>query len=217
MASTNKNLHNAKKEKDDEYYTILSDIESELSHYSSCLKDKTILCNCNDSPQSAFYQYFMRNFEKLQLKKLITIYPSRKFTYDGTTIMDTHLDNDGDFRKNKDTLQEADIIITNPPFSLFREYITQLFKYSKNFLIIGNKNAVKYKEIFPYIKNNLFWLGYTSPIKFNTQEGKLLIFIAATAASEAVQLNSSPLCVATITALSAFEPFSLNNSSAAIM
>lgn len=172
MASTNKNLHNAKKEKDDEYYTILSDIESELSYYSSHLKDKTILCNCNDSPQSAFYQYFMRNFEKLHLKKLITIYPSHKFTYDGTTIMDTYLNNDGDFRKNEDTLQEADIIITNPPFSLFREYITQLFKYNKNFLIIGNKNSVKYKEIFPYIKNNLLWLGYTSPIKFNTPEGE---------------------------------------------
>lgn len=167
---SNANLHKSQIIKNDEFYTTLPDIDKELSHYD--LSNKTILCNCNDSLSSAFTQYFIKNFQKLNLKKLITIYPYTKLTYNGDTIQTEQINNNGDFRLNTDILQEIDIVITNPPFSLFREYITQLFKYNKNFLIIGNKNAVKYKEIFPYIKNNLLWFGYTSPIKFNTPEGE---------------------------------------------
>lgn len=167
---SNANLHKSQIIKNDEFYTTLPDIDKELSHYD--LSNKTIFCNCNDSLFSAFTQYFIKNFQKLNLKKLITIYPYTKLTYNGDTIQTERISNNGDFRLNTDILQEIDIVITNPPFSLFREYIAQLFKYNKNFLIIGNKNAVKYKEIFPYIKNNLLWFGYTSPIKFNTPEGE---------------------------------------------
>ena len=167
---SNVNLHKSQIIKNDEFYTTLPDIDKELSHYD--LSNKIILCNCNDSLSSAFTQYFIKNFQKLNLKKLITIYPYTKLTYNGDTIQTEQINNNSDFRLNTDILQEIDIVITNPPFSLFREYITQLFKYNKNFLIIGNKNAVKYKEIFPYIKNNLLWFGYTSPIKFNTPEGE---------------------------------------------
>lgn len=167
---SNANLHKSQIIKNDEFYTTLPDIDKELSHYD--LSNKTIFCNCNDSLSSAFTQYFIKNFQKLNLKKLITIYPYTKLTYNGDTIQTEQINNNGDFRLNTDILQEIDIVITNPPFSLFREYIAQLFKYNKNFLIIGNKNAVKYKEIFPYIKNNLLWFGYTSPIKFNTPEGE---------------------------------------------
>lgn len=167
---SNANLHKSQIIKNDEFYTTLPDIDKELSHYN--LSNKTILCNCNDSLSSAFTQYFIKFFQKLNLKKLITIYPYTKLTYNGDIIHTEEINNNGDFRLNSNILQETDIVITNPPFSLFREYITQLFKYNKSFLIIGNKNAVKYKEIFPYIKNNLLWFGYTSPIKFNTPEGE---------------------------------------------
>ena len=131
---SNANLHKSKIIKNDEFYTTLPDIDKELSHYD--LSNKIILCNCNDSLSSAFTQYFIKNFQKLNLKKLITIYPYTKLTYNGDTIQTERINNNGDFRLNTDILQEIDIVITNPPFSLFREFITQLFKYNKNFLII---------------------------------------------------------------------------------
>ena len=168
---SNKNLHKAQYVKNDEFYTQLPDIEKEIPHYD--LSGKSILCNCNDSLSSSFTKYFIHNFEQLRIKQLITVselYILRY--YDKNKYYTTKSYHNGDFRENTKLLNEADVIITNPPFSLFREYIKQLLQNNKKFLIIGNKNAVKYPEIFPYIKNNLLWLGYSSPNKFNTPEGE---------------------------------------------
>ena len=176
MAS-NKNLHGAKREKNDEFYTQLSDIEKELFHYKDHFKDKVVLCNCNDALHSNFAKYFSLNFEFLGLKKLICtsygdgdengkvcIYTGDK---NGNRIPEIEewycyeLDGKGDFRSDSciELLKESDIVVTNPPFSLFREFVATLEKYNKKYLIIGNMNAVTYKEIFPLIKENKMWLG----------------------------------------------------------
>lgn len=173
----NKNLTNARKNKKDEFYTMLTDIEKELKHYKSQFKDKIVYCNCDDPEESEFWKFFELNFEEYGLKKLIsTHYDAEKPTYkleltgdhngDGKVtskdIVKTPLKQNGDFRSEEsiELLKEADIVVTNPPFSLFREYIAQLMKYKKKFLIIGNMNAVTYKEIFPLIKDNKIWVGY---------------------------------------------------------
>lgn len=167
----NKELHKAKKEKNDEFYTQLSDIEYELKHYREHFKDKVIFCNCDDPEYSNFWQYFNLNFEFLGLKKLIaTHYQTDVPSYmlemyrDG---MGVHTDirtlkGNGDFRSEEciELLKEADIVVTNPPFSLLRVYIGQLISYNKKFIIIGTQNAITYKEIFPLIKENKLWLGY---------------------------------------------------------
>ncbi len=182
----NDNLHKAKRAKADEFYTQLSDIENECKHYWEHFKGKTILCNCDDPRVSNFFRYFSLNFEKLGLKKLIcTCYKSNqieKFSeqnseravyieYYGDKNGNRQVDNnelevkelqgDGDFRSKEciELLKEADIVVTNPPFSLFREYVAQLMAYNKKFLIIGNKNALTYKEIFTLIKANKIWTG----------------------------------------------------------
>lgn len=172
----NKNLHAAKKNKNDEFYTQISDIEKELLHYREHLKDKVIFCNCDDPEESMFWRYFSSNFEFLKLKKLIaTHFDSDKPSYklelmldvnddgkvNGLDTIKTPLLQNGDFRSPEciELLKEADIICTNPPFSLFREYIAQLIEYEKSFLIIGNVNATSYKEIFPLIKENKLWWG----------------------------------------------------------
>ena len=178
MAS-NKNLHGAKREKNDEFYTQLSDIEKELVHYKDHFKNKVVLCNCNDALHSNFAKYFSLNFEFLGLKKLICtsygdgdengkvcIYTGDK---NGNRIPDIEewycyeLDGKGDFRSDAciELLKESDIVVTNPPFSLFREFVATLEKYNKKFLILGNKNAITYKEIFPLLKENKIWLGLT--------------------------------------------------------
>ena len=177
MAS-NKNLHGAKREKNDEFYTQLSDIEKELFHYKDHFKDKVVLCNCNDALHSNFAKYFSLNFDFLGLKKLICtsygdgdengkvcIYTGDK---NGNRIPDIEewycyeLDGKGDFRSDAciELLKESDIVVTNPPFSLFREFVATLEKYSKKYLIIGNMNAITYKEIFPLIKDNKLWTGF---------------------------------------------------------
>ena len=171
----NKNLHQAKTAKNDEFYTQLTDIEKELSHYRAYFKDKIILCNCDDPTCSEFWRYFHINFTELGLKKLIsTHYSATERTYkleytggDDTNIEDgikTDLLQNGDFRSDEciEILKQADIVVTNPPFSLFREYVAQLMAYDKKFIIIGNQNAITYKEFFPLLKNNQVWLGYTS-------------------------------------------------------
>lgn len=175
----NNNLHCAKKAKNDEFYTRLTDIEKELVHYKEFFKDKIVYCNCDDDEESQFWKYFELCFEHLGLKKLIaTHYDSEKPTYkieltkdingDGKVtkedIVKTPLKSNGDFRSEEciELLKEADIVVTNPPFSLFREYIDQLIRYNKKFLIIGNPNAITYKEIFPLIKDNKLWVGYKS-------------------------------------------------------
>lgn len=183
----NDNLHKAKRAKADEFYTQLSDIENECKHYWEHFKGKTILCNCDDPRVSNFFRYFSLNFEHLGLKKLIcTCYKSNqieKFSeqnseravyieYYGDKNGNRQVDNnelevkelqgDGDFRSAEciELLKEADIVVTNPPFSLFREYVAQLVAFEKKFLIIGHQNAITYKEIFPLLKENKMWLGY---------------------------------------------------------
>ena len=175
----NENLHKAKTAKNDEFYTQLSDIEKEMVHYKDHFKGKTIYCNCDDARESNFFKFFSLNFEKLGLKKLITtgykadgqgvalIYEGDK---NGNRLPDTEeitirpLQGNGDFRSEEciEFLKEADIVVTNPPFSLFREYIAQLMEYGKKFIIMGTANAITYKEIFPLIKNNQLWLGIRS-------------------------------------------------------
>lgn len=203
----NKNLNAAAKAKNDEFYTQLSDIEKELRHYKQHFRDKTVLCNCDDPFESNFFKYFVLNFNRLGLKKLIaTCYAGSPIAnqqlslfdvigveesggkpykavvttvYDktgngGVDMLDvaelfksgenqlTELEGDGDFRSPEclALLDEADIVVTNPPFSLFREYVATLIEHDKKFIIIGNQNAITYKEIFPLLKENKMWLGY---------------------------------------------------------
>lgn len=172
----NSNLHLAKTAKNDEFYTRLQDIERECCNYKEHFKGKTVYCNCDDARESNFFKYFSLNFEFFGLKKLITTAYSAEghgslLVYEGDKngnrkpdieeITVTELDGDGDFRSPEcvELLKEADIVVTNPPFSLFREYVAQLVEYGKEFLIIGNVNAITYKEIFPLIKENKLWLG----------------------------------------------------------
>lgn len=180
--ASNKLLQKAKKSKSDEFYTQLSDIESELKHYKNHFKNKVVYCNCDDPSVSNFFKYFFSNFEQLGLKKLIAacyrkqeidLFSTEKtesgfyFEYEGEKVKKdekidiVHFKGDGDFRSKEsiELLKQSDIVVTNPPFSLFREYVAQLIKYDKQFLIIGNINAITYKEIFKLIKENKAWLG----------------------------------------------------------
>ncbi len=205
-------LDDAKKNKNDEFYTQLSDIENELKNYKEHFKDKVVFCNCDDPRESNFFKYFIRNFNRLGLKKLITttyinspiantedLFGERNVVYkvsinkledinDYDLITDELIDKiikkrrkklygdenyqAGDFRSVEcvELLKQADIVVTNPPFSLFREYVAQLIEYDKKFLIIGNKNSISYKEVFTYIKQNKIWLGFNSACEFFTIE-----------------------------------------------
>lgn len=185
----NKSFHKAKKTKQDEFYTQLHDIERELKHYRNHFKNKVVYCNCDDPRVSNFFHYFSYNFEKLGLKKLITtcyknqerdlfsqnkseeaIYLEYNGDQNGNNVPDpeeigiVNLKGDGDFRSKEsiELLKQADIVVTNPPFSLFREYIEQLIEYEKDFLIIGSQNAVTYKEVFAHFRDDKIWLGYNS-------------------------------------------------------
>ena len=182
----NKNLNQAKNAKKDEFYTQLVDIENELRHYKEHFKDKVVLCNCDDPRVSNFFHYFSYNFEKLGLKKLITTcYKNQErdlfsqndseraiwLEYNGdknsnripapNEIGINYFQGDGDFRSKEciELLKQADIVVTNPPFSLFREYVAQLIDFQKEFLIIGNVNATTYKDCFQLIKENKLWMG----------------------------------------------------------
>ncbi len=180
--ATNKLLQKAKKSKSDEFYTQLSDIESELQHYKNHFKNKVVYCNCDDPRISNFFNYFALNFKELGLKKIIaSCYRKQEidlfnteetengffYEYTGKENLKpnsadiTYFKGDGDFRSTEsiELLKQADIVVTNPPFSLFREYVAQLINYDKQFLIIGNINAITYKEIFKLIKENKAWLG----------------------------------------------------------
>jgi hypothetical protein len=173
--ATNKLLHKAKKSKSDEFYTQLCDIESELQHYKDHFKNKVVYCNCDDPRASNFFRYFAKNFEELGIKKLISsCYVENgeggfflEYTNNDKERKNIHtpkvnrLTGDGDFRSQEslNLLKKCDIVVTNPPFSLFREYIEQLVEYEKKFLIIGNVNAITYKETFELIKANKVWLG----------------------------------------------------------
>lgn len=157
----NKNLTNAKKAKNDEFYTQLSDIEKELQHYAKHFKDKIVYLNC-DTKDSNFFKYFYSNQSKLGIKK----------------ILRTSYSEGVDFRSKEsiELLKEADIVVTNPPFSLFREFIAQLTEHKKEFLVIGSMNAITYKEIFKLIKSNQIWLGIAYPKNFKQPDGSLKKF-----------------------------------------
>jgi len=210
---TSELLNKAKKNKADEFYTQMSDIEAEMRHYKEHFRDKVILCNCDDPYESNFFKYFAMNFNYLGLKKLIaTSYSESPIAYEQlplfeikslnlknsdskppykveiTEVKDENADGaidlsdveyllknrknvlsllrgNGDFRSDEciELLKEADIVVTNPPFSLFREYVAQLMEYEKKFIIIGSKNAISYNEIFKFIKENKIWLGNGFP------------------------------------------------------
>ena len=198
--SKNKNLHKASKAKEDEFYTQLTDIEKELKYYKKHFKDKVVYCNCDDPRVSNFFHFFSYNFVKLGLKKLITtcyknqsmelfskhdteqaIYLEYKGDKNGNMVPDPaeigiiNLKGNGDFRSKEsiELLQQADIVVTNPPFSLFREYVSQLIEYKKKFLIIGNINAISYKECFELIKADQMWLGYNTVRHFGRPDGTM--------------------------------------------
>jgi len=186
MANENTGLQAARRNKKDEFYTQLADIERELRHYRKHFRDKVVYCNCDDPYVSAFLEYFTKNFEFLGLKKLITTcYKSQrmdlfsqmdseqaiKLEYTGGApnslptpddIGVTRLAGDGDFRSEEciAILKQADVVVTNPPFSLFSEYVAQLAALDKKFIIIGHQNAITYRKVFPLIKENKLWLGY---------------------------------------------------------
>lgn len=219
----NRNLTQAKKAKNDEFYTQLTDIEKELSHYTKHFKGKVVLCNCDDPFESNFFKYFVLNFNRFGLKKLIaTSYSGSPIAFRQLNLFDfkdgvapdgrkraykavvtvVHgksassgygmddianlfvsgentlelLKGDGDFRSQEclALLDEADIVVTNPPFSQFREYIAVLVAHEKKFIVIGNMNAITYKEIFPLIKENRMWPGANE--KGGTRKGNTLLF-----------------------------------------
>lgn len=210
---SNANLSAAKTAKNDEFYTQLTDIEKELRHYRKHFKGKTVLCNCDDPFESNFFKYFVLNFNRLGLKKLITTCyegsavaeyrngKAKPYKAVVTTVHDTtgdggidmedvrnlfelgenelvELKGDGDFRSEEclKLLDEADIVVTNPPFSLFRQYVATLMEHQKKFIIIGNMNAITYKEIFPLLKDNEIWLGSTHPKEFIQCDGTVKKF-----------------------------------------
>ena len=184
--SLNKSLQKANKAKNDDFYTQLTDIEKELRHYKKHFKNKAVFCNCDDPRVSNFFHYFSYNFEQLGLRKLITTCyknqqmnlfsenKSEKAIYleytgdknknnvpDPKEIGIKYLKGDGDFRSKEciELLKQADIVVTNPPFSMFREYVAQLMAYNKKFIIIGNQNNFTYKDVFKLVKENKLWAG----------------------------------------------------------
>ena len=184
--ANNSALHQAKSAKKDEFYTQLKEINEELRHYEKYFKGKVVYCNCDDPKISKFYEYFSEKFSELGLKKLVTTcYKNDRWNefskhdsevavsleYKGTknkngipddsdTVV-KKLEGDGDFLSDEciKILKEADVVVTNPPFSLFKKYVPQLIEHDKKFIVIGNINAATYKEIFPLIKHNKVWLG----------------------------------------------------------
>ena len=170
----NAKLATANKNDNDEFYTRLEDIAAELCNYKKHFKDKVIFCNCDDPEWSNFWVYFHQNFAEFGLKKLISTHynadgsASYKMVYTGGADEDIKqwtqysLKGNGDFRSDEclAILDEADIVVTNPPFSLFREYVAQIIENNKKFIILGNMNAITYKEFFPLIQKNKVWAGY---------------------------------------------------------
>lgn len=183
--SGNSVLGKSKKAKEDECYTRREDIEQELAFYIDHFRGKIVYCNCDDPKQSEFWKFFARNFKTFGLKGLISTHyepNERNHAYklvvgEDDTIPEAVIEQpimcNGDFRSQVciDLLDEADIVVTNPPFSLFREYIEQLMEHDKKFLVIAPLTGVKYKETFPYLRDGRMWLGYTRPKKFIVPEG----------------------------------------------
>lgn len=182
--ATNRLLQKAKKSKSDEFYTQFCDIERELQYYQNCFVNKVVYCNCDDPRTSNFFRYFAINFHKLGLRKLIAscyiedtcdLFSSEESEkgfyceylgengnqFDPDNVQIVYFKGDGDFRSREcvELLKQSDVVVTNPPFSLFRDFVAQIVKYDKQFLVIGNVNAITYKEIFDLIQKNKVWLG----------------------------------------------------------
>lgn len=185
----NDNLHKAKDAKNDEFYTRIEDVAEELRHYKKHFAGKVVFCNCDDPTWSAFWRYFHLNFAELGLKKLISTHydrtePTYKMEYEGGDDnnvelgVKTQLEGNGDFRNKEclDLLDESDIVVTNPPFSLARAYVQCLREYGKQFVIIGDLNWITYKEIFPMLKDNEIWPGYSSVKEFTQPDGTIKKF-----------------------------------------
>ena len=177
----NINLSKARKIKNDEFYTFYEDIEKEINEYKDYLENKTVYCNCDNPEYSQFWKYFKDNFKKLKIKKLISTYLSEesyKTVYNGITIEKTKLIGNGSFESNEclSILKESDVVITNPPFSVFGKYVDTLTTNNKKFLIVGNKNAVFYKDVFPYLKSNQMRVGFHNITKFYQEDGTIKKF-----------------------------------------
>lgn len=181
--ANNTNLNTAKKRKSDEFYTQYADIEKEMINYIPHFSGRTVYCNC-DTPESNFTKYFEDHFEEYGLKRLIATGIDRNtgkgILYDRSGQKGPYIKaiDSGDFRSDEcvEYLRQADIVVTNPPFSLFREYMALLFRYNKEFIVIGNQNAITYKEIFPYIKENKLWLGNNYVKEFRQPDGEIKKF-----------------------------------------
>ena len=182
MAKKNSSLRTAQAVKNDEFYTQISDIEKEIGNYCNHFKDKIIYMPCDNPEWSNFWHVLKEQYIYLHYKKIIATFYNGiidtdkqpyKLEYDGVNETKTFLNGDGDFRSEECTaiLQESDIVITNPPFSLFRDFVKWIMDADKKFLIIGNQNAITYKEIFPYIKENKRWLGYHNVKTFKQDDG----------------------------------------------
>lgn len=186
--SKNNNLHAAKTAKNDEFYTRFEDINDEINReehgYVKHFKDSVVYCNCDDPEESNFWKFFKIRFRFFQMKKLITTHysadkgASYKLEYDGESVVKTELKGNGDFRSEEcvELLKESDIVVTNPPFSLARDFIALMFEYNKKFAVIGSQNWITYKEVFPLIKENKLWLGYTAPKQFVQPDGSIKKF-----------------------------------------
>lgn len=177
MSKTIKNLHEARKAKNDEFYTRFEEVNSEVDNYRNHFRDKSVYCNC-DSAKSEFYKYFKIRFSFLGLKSLIATHydetgDAYKLEFDGETETRTPLGGNGDFRSPEceDILAQSDVVVTNPPFSLFRDFIEQVTSFGKKYLVIGSMNAITYKSIFPLILENKLWVGVTTPKKFLKPDG----------------------------------------------
>ena len=177
--SKNTNLHKANKEANDEFYTQYEDIAKEIEHYKEHLKGKVVYCNCDIPHFSNFHKYFLDNFKELELKQLIvTGYVKngngKCSIYDGEKSTDYDLLGDGDFRGDEciDMLQKAGVVITNPPFSLFREFIKVVVDSGKDFIVVGSKNAITYKDVFPLFMKDKMFIGATIPNDFITPLGE---------------------------------------------
>ena len=179
---SNGTLTKARKTKNDEFYTQYDDIENEMKYFVNELRNKIVYCNCDNPEWSNFWKYFTDHFHDLKLKKLISTHynpngNTYKMEYDGTNIVKTELECDGSFKCDEclKILEQCDVVITNPPFSLFRDYIQTLLDHDKKFLIIGSMNAIIYKNIFPLIKTNKIFVGnYVK--KFKTPENEIKRF-----------------------------------------
>lgn len=183
MPQTNTNLHRAKREKNDEFYTRYEDIANEVQHYKEHFKGKSVYCNCDDYRFSNFVKYFKDNFDTLQLRCLTaTNYDigdgAYIYIYNGRKEIIYPLVGNGDFRSDEcvQFLKCCDVVCTNPAFSLWREYFKQLMDYNKKFLIVGSQNVITYKDVFPYIKNDCLWLGMNAVKEFAQPNGNVKKF-----------------------------------------